>query len=472
MAESRKQAFWTGWFFGFGHFVTSLYWIAISMLVEPDKFAWLIPFTVSLVPAFLSIYVGLVGIAYKYIEMSGWRRVLHFSCLWLFAEMVRATLFTGFPWNLIGYVWPNLEILQITSVIGIYGLGLFTVALALTPYVYILDRLARKNKKRKQPTSEYYFPGVVLLMLCLIWVWGNDRLNNNETKYTDQDIHLIQANIPQSSKWVAEERFKNFMTSVDLSKSALDNSSKNSYLIWSETSVPFILEESPDILRVLDDELPDDVVVMTGALRVERSKDDIKAWNSLYVIKGDGKIAGYYDKTRLVPFGEFIPLRSLLPSFVQKITYGSIDFSTGNGPETNKLDGISPFSPLICYEIIFPNDVVNSSTRPDWLLNITNDAWFGDSIGPHQHLAMARIRAIEYGLPLVRVANTGISALVDSEGRILAQTELNSIGKISSKLPEPIKPTVYSRYKIWIVLVITLLVSLVPYIANKKRFHP
>lgn len=456
-SKDLKQAFWAGWYFGFGHFITSLYWIANSLLVEPEKFAWLIPFAVSLLPAALAIYIGLVSLVTYRVTRSGWQKVLIFGSIWTMFEILRGYLFTGFPWNLLGYVWEgNLAVLQVTSIIGIYGLSLVTVIIATMP-VLLLQKFEVRTK---------VFPiGIMILLLVSIWMWGDSRLNNYKTEYTEKNIHLVQANIQQHFKWEDEKRFSNFFKNIILSEQAVKGKeSEENYIVWSETSVPFVLEREPELLEIINKYIPDDSFIFTGALRMSREEGGIQVWNSLYTVGGDGKILGKYDKSKLVPFGEFIPLRSLLPSFVKKITHGGIDFSSGNGSKTMELNEILPFSPLICYEVIFPDYVVGDvQQRPDWLLNITNDAWFGVSSGPYQHLAMARVRAIEYGIPLARVANTGVTTMFDSFGRNSDMVELNKEGVISKKLPKITDSTIYGEYKSLIVMMMIFACLIIGY---------
>lgn len=453
--SSLTQAFWIGWAFGFGNFVTGLYWISYSLLVEPDKFAWLIPFAISLVPAVLAVYIGLVAVFMGFVQTRAYSRVIIFAAAWTILEILRGNLFTGFPWNLIGYVWSdNLAVLQSTSLFGIYGLSFVSIVIFSAPYAFFT---AHKDRKfgRVAPVL------VIIGLLTVMWGWGDYRIKNNPTEYTDTNVHLIQANIKQHLKWDENQRFGNFMTHIDLSQDVIkgqDTENEKNYFVWSETSIPYLLEKEPALLELIEASLPDNSYVFTGALRAEREEDDyIRVWNSLYTIKGNGEIVGNYDKSRLVPFGEFVPFRRFLPSFVKKITHGTSDFSSGEGSTTIKIDGVEPFSPLICYEIIFPEYVVNKDKgRPSWLLNVTNDAWFGESSGPYQHLAMARVRSIEYGVPLIRVANTGVSAVVDSYGRVVGALKLNERGTISSKMPSVSGNTIYSGVGIYLILIFSV----------------
>ena len=471
--EKIKKAFWTGWAFGFGHFVTGLYWISISLLVEPEKFAWLIPFAVSLVPAFLSIYIGIVSVIIKIFSFRSWILLIFFASVWTGAEILRGALFTGFPWNLIGYTWTdNLEILQITSIIGIYGLSFLTVFLFCIP---VLMLNFRKFNEEKQVSFNLVPVPIVIggIIIALMWRWGDYRLNNAAGNLSDINVHLIQANIKQDMKWDDKKRFDNFIKHLEMSKEAVAKQpeSETNYFVWSETSIPYVLEKNKELLMLIDDYLPDNSYVFTGALRVSDGVDgDINGkgiWNSLYVIGGDGEILNHYDKSLLVPFGEFVPFRNILPSFVKKITHGMGDFSSGDGAKSIEIEGVETFSPYICYEIIFPSYFIDNANRPTWLLNITNDAWFGNSTGPYQHKEIARVRSVELGIPLARTANTGISIVTDAHGRELDSIKLNEEGVISTKLPKDIEPTVYSKarflshYMIFAVILILVLMKIV-----------
>jgi apolipoprotein N-acyltransferase len=232
-----------------------------------------------------------------------------------------------------------------------------------------------------------------------------------------------------------------------------------SHVIWAETAVPYLLAGEPVLRAKIAEIIPEGGLLITGAPRRESADDSWRLWNSLHALDETGRVVGTYDKHHLVPFGEYTPLRALLGRLgLSKMAVGASDFSPGPGPVTLALPGLPPVSPLICYEAIFPGSVVASGPRPEWLLNITNDAWFGTSSGPYQHFASARIRAVEEGLPLVRVANNGISAVVDSYGRLRAWRGLNEIGTIDAALPKPARSlTLYARFGDILALLLTMM---------------
>jgi apolipoprotein N-acyltransferase len=215
-------------------------------------------------------------------------------------------------------------------------------------------------------------------------------------------------------------------------------------VIWPESGAPPFLEREPALRRAIAAAMPPGAIALVGTVRTDPAPEQPRhVWNSLEAVDGSGRVVAFYDKSHLVPFGEYVPLRGLLP--INKITPGTTDFSAGDGPRTLAIPGVPPFSPLICYEAIFSDAVVDDSHRPRWLLNITNDAWYGFTSGPFQHLAIARVRAIEEGLPLVRDGNNGISAVFDPYGRELKRRDLDAIGVLDANLPEPLGPTIYSR---------------------------
>jgi apolipoprotein N-acyltransferase len=234
-------------------------------------------------------------------------------------------------------------------------------------------------------------------------------------------------------------------------------------VLWPETALPFTLWPDGTMPKQTMESIRLKAPLITGVVAAERDKQSLRLWNSIAAIDPEGQVVARYAKHQLVPFGEFVPLRSILP--LEKITPGDIDFSRGAGPQTVTVPGLPPFSPLVCYEVIFPWIAVDPAHRPEWMLNVTNDGWYGDSPGPYQHFAMARMRAIEQGLPLVRVANNGISAVVDPYGRMGARLALNRRAALDSALPAPLPPTLYARYGEWpalLLLTVALTLGFLP----------
>jgi apolipoprotein N-acyltransferase len=281
-------------------------------------------------------------------------------------------------------------------------------------------------------------------LFAAMGVAGHVRLNQaSDATVPGVRLRIVQGNISQHEKRSTDMRLANFIKYLRLS--ATYAQAPVTHVIWPETAVPFALEQSPDFLRAIAEVTPAGGLTLTGALRwSERPGTKPEVFNSLAVIDDAGSVVATYDKFHLVPFGEYMPLRDVLP--LEPVAAGALDFSAGPGPRTLRLPGLPAVSPLICYEAIFPAAVTERNDRPEWLLNVTNDGWYGKTAGPHQHLAISRVRAVEEGLPLVRAANTGISAIVDSYGRLVAYLGLGEEGVLDGSLPSPIKPTPYARF--------------------------
>jgi apolipoprotein N-acyltransferase len=422
-AKRGKEAFFVGWWYGFGHFSVGVYWIAHALLVDPLRFGWMVPFAVFGLGGILAVFVGAATFAARRVSPAGVPRVLTLAVTWVLFEWVRSWIFTGFPWNLIGSVWmPVLPVVQFAAIAGTYGLGLLTVVVAAMPAVLAHpvrgDRLAMAAS---------------LLILAAVALWGGLRLSDGPTTFVpDVRLRLVQANIEQTLKWDPELRIAHFQRHLDLTASP--GWDKVTDVIWSETAAPSFLERDETARRLMASVTPPGGLLITGAVRgTGAGISPFRIWNSLIALNGRGDIVGTYDKAHLVPFGEYMPLHGLIP--LSKITAGSVDFSAGLGAETIVLPGLPPVGPLICYEVIFPGEVVDRAHRPAWLLNLTNDGWYGISAGPYQHFASARLRAVEEGLPLVRAANTGISGVVDPYGRIIAELPLGMQGVVDAGLP-------------------------------------
>ncbi len=446
--KSFRGALVDGWWFGFGFFVIGLYWIAAAFLVRPGQFAWMIPFAVFGLPAALAVFPALAMGLYRLLTankgVAVWGRVLVFAAAWALLEWLRGWVLTGFPWNLIGSAWTfSPAMLQPASVVGVLGLSLITVIAAAMPAV-----LAGGGKKARRPVI------AVFIALAVIWAAGAARLNGTGGAVVKGvRLRLVQPNIDQKTKWLPELRDQHIADQVRMSlKPPKPGDPPPTHVIWAEAAAPLFLDRDPGRRALVGLAAPKRGLVLTGALRADRRG---RIYNSLYAIDGKGRIRATYDKFHLVPFGEYVPLRGIL-SFA-KITPGGRDFSPGPGPRTLDLAGLPPVSPLICYEVIFAGRVVAAGRRPGWLLNITNDGWYGLTAGPYQHFAAARMRAVEEGLPMVRVANTGISGVVDAYGRVTARLGLGRRGVLDAELPKALaEPTIYGRLGNWLAVFIIL----------------
>ncbi len=441
-----KDAFFTGWAFGAGYFIAGLYWMANAFYVDADTFGvFAVPAVGSLSIA-MGVFIAIVCALTHVIppahvdEMSydrasaAARRVLLFAAIWTLVEWVRGWIFTGLPWNPISLVWAEthspvgLAIMQVTALIGTYGLSFLTVllfgAFALLGYT---PSLARARVRAFAP----------LALMIVIGGGGALRLAlAHDDVVPGVKFRLVQANFSQTERgrpslWVK-------MLEEHVRMSTENRPADVTHVVWGEAAIAFFLNIDEPARRVAAMAAPSNGLLITGADRGLRNEDGTQTvYNSLYVLKPDASIAAVYDKTHLVPFGEYTPLRGIVP--FDELTGMSGGFTPGGGLTTVSVPGLPPFSPLICYEVIFSGEVTaGGDPHPRFLLNLTNDAWFGMSLGPHQHFAQARMRAVEEGLPLVRTANTGISAVVDGYGRLKGELPLGTRGVLDASLPMPV----------------------------------
>ena len=457
-ARSWKGALALGWWFGWGFFIFGLYWMAYSFLVEAETFAWMIPFAIPGLAAVAAVYIALATLATWRIVKGGLARAVFFPIAWIVAEFLRGTLLTGFPWNLIGSVWAfSATTMQSAALFGAYGLGFFTILAAAAPAA-LVDEDATLRVRRGLSIAAY---GI----LAAFMIWGGARvILAPDDSVPGVRLRLVQPDVPQTEKWQNGQQIEIIRRLMAMSAEPAQGSQLPTHIIWPETAVPTFLAEEPQVLRALGARVPVGGALITGAPRLERlGGDKFKMFNSLHVIDEAGRIRATYDKSHLVPFGEYMPFRDILD--LRLIGGDRTDFTPGPGPTTLEIPGAPPASPLICYEAIFPAHVVAANgARPEWLLNITNDAWFGISSGPYQHLAAARMRAVEEGLPLVRAANNGVSAVFDGYGRTRVETSLGGSAVVDSDLPKSVKgSTVFARTGNWLLLVIlSISVSVFP----------
>lgn len=456
-ASSRKRFFLDGWWWGWGFYMSGLYWFCIALLTDADKFAWLIPFALFGLTAVIAIYQGVACLLFSYVRAQGIFRVFLFSVIWVLVEYARGHLFTGFPWNLAGYALTVSDVsIQLASLFGAYGLTWLVVFLSMLPAILGDANISSRRAVRTV--------GAAYLLFAILLAWGGIRLQTDIALVPDVRLRLVQANIAQHHKWDPALQMQGLREHARLthSKPLQDTT----HIIWPETAVPYVIKEHSELLRMLSLAVPPSASLITGALRAEDKGNDFDIFNSVIMIDGKGDILGQYDKNKLVPFGEFLPFRSLIPP-AWATPVGNKDFSHGVGAEKLDWPGLGSVAPLVCYEAIFPGYVQGLETRPQLLLNLTNDAWFGSSSAPYQHLEMSRMRAAEQGVPLIRVANTGISAVIDPLGRIVARTQLNEAAILDTALPEmlPDKTTYNKIGDGW--LVILLIASLWGLLFNK-----
>lgn len=446
-----KRTLFGCFFYFFGYFFGGLYWIGIALSVDWSRFFWVLPFSCLGIPIALAGMVAPVLSLFWFFKKKKLLSIFLFIGLLFVSELIRTYIFPKFPWNLIGYTLASSSwFLQFSAFGGIFGLTLLSLFLGSLPYLL------------KKPETR--FSGIILgLLLIGIFLAGGLRLWNTPAFLTDISLRLVQPNIPQTLKWNSKYRERILHTLLSLSNS----SSKQDpfVIIWPETAVSFFLDEESDLRKKIASTFQESSLIVIGSARRITSLSEKlsflkmppslltkEAWNSLFIVGKKGEIYDYYDKVQLVPFGEYLPFRKLLGFLgLTQLINRTIDFSEGKGLKNISLPSIPSFSPLICYEIAFPHAVLNTTLpRPDWILNITNDAWFGISTGPYQHLQMAQVRACEEGLPVVRVANTGVSAIIDPCGRLLMSLPLNTLGFMDGNLPKALKPPFYALYGNWI----------------------
>ncbi len=412
----KKSAgnFWNGYVFGAGYFVFGLSWIANALTIDTytaEHFSWLVPF----------VYLGsglVMGLFFAIPTwLAGRHKKEHFR-LWSFPfyfiifEWMRGWILTGLPWNRLGAIWVDTPIiLQSVNFFGILGLSFFTLI-----FILILFQIIYAKKR-------FFMIFPPLIAFCGIVFYGNYKLKT-KTKMSNVSIKLIQSGVSQKTKWSRSELEKNFQLHLDLSRTG----EKTDIIIWSESAVAFDLAHNDFYRKQVENILENNQKLITGF--IFRGK---KTYNSAGVFSKKG-LENIYHKHHLVPFGEYIPFANFLP--LETIARGVGGLSAGEGAKTLSLENLPSVAPVICYESIFSGEIIDKKNPPKWILIITNDAWYGLSRGPYQHLAEAQIRAVEENLPVVRVAYNGISAVINSNGKILVSAPLQTRAVIDSFLPK------------------------------------
>ncbi|ABS65219.1 apolipoprotein N-acyltransferase [Parvibaculum lavamentivorans DS-1] len=455
----RRRVLWragvVGWWFGFGYFLLGLYWIGHAFLVEAEKFAFLLPVAVTLLPAGLALFTGAAAALARLFWFRGYRRVVVLAVSWTVLEWLRGHILTGFPWNLIGESFSGSDaLMQAAALVGAYGLSFIALLIVGSPAAFD----TRVSPAQRAVDGELLTaPLIALAGLALIWVGGAARISSAELKYADGvSVRIVHPNTPFADDWADENRVLTIIgqllrMSRDPTPERPRGIDGKTVVVWPENAVPVLLARQPYVLSAIGRVLPEGALLIAGSNRGEPEpggpSDRLRVfYNSLYVVGAGGEIVETYDKHHLVPFGEYVPLRHWLGRIgLRQLVQFQGSFDVGPGPRTLTLPGLPPVSPLICYEVIFPGEVVAPGPRPDWMVNITNDAWFGVHAGPSQHFSQVRLRAVEQGLPLVRAANSGISAVIDPYGRVLKSLPLDRRGVIDAALPAPLQPTLYAR---------------------------
>jgi len=455
-ASSKRQAFCRGWLFGAGFFSVGLYWINNALLVRGEEFVYLYPFAIIIFGVVLGLFTAL-NCLLIYKSKNSVQKWIVASCLWALLEWLRSWIFTGLPFVLLAYIWGwSLPVMQFSYLGGPFLLSFITFAVFSTPYILW------RNKNAKTGLTLFAFS---LIVICVVWGYGYLRIKNTPLEPSEIKVRIVQPSIPQEEKWSPRNRYANFMKHVDLSASL--GKDDVSYVIWGETAVPFAFDKDDLFLSLVKQAVPKNGWLITGAPRVEFDDNDKfkSAYNSMFVINDKGEIDAVYDKKHLVPFGEYVPFKEYIP--LKKITNGLMDFSKGEKPRIVSVNNknFTNFYALICYEIIFPNEFSdNHNDRAKWAVNITNDGWYGKRIGPFQHLDTARFRAIEQGVTIVRVANTGVSSFISPLGAVYDSIGLYEASYIDGVVDAPVIEGIYAKYGNILFLLVVIFLLLPPYL--------
>ncbi|WP_374469338.1 apolipoprotein N-acyltransferase [Phenylobacterium sp.] len=469
-----RSAFLRGWLAGLGYFAISVWWVVEAFLVDVAAHGWMAPFALVFLAGGLALFWGLAGVLYRWAAPAGFARVLVFAGAFALLEWIRGHIFTGFPWNLPGETWAaGSAPSQAAAVVGSYGLTWITLALAAGPAV-LFDRTGRPARALAA--------AVLVGGLASLYAFGLGRLSHAAAPAAGAPtVRIVQAMIDQKEKWRPENLRLIFQTYVGLSQRPATRPPQ--IVIWPEGALPAVIDE------LLAPESPygpafvaaftEGQTLLMGANRVEvEPSGDARYFNSLVALRREAeglRVTGVYDKHRLVPFGEFLPFGEVATKIgVRSLVHMPEDFTAGPPPASVAPWGVPALQPLICYEALFPGftrqAVKRTGIRPAWILNISNDAWFGQTSGPLQHLNLASYRAIEEGLPMVRSTPTGVSAVIDAYGRVLpdARLGLGKFGVIDAPLPPALKPTAYGRVGD-LPFALLLLASAVPVVARRVR---
>jgi apolipoprotein N-acyltransferase len=447
-----RRAASAGWAFLFGQFLIGMHWLGYPFMVDPTNHLWQMPFAVLGLTAGLGLFGALACAVAAFFWQDGSGRIFIFAVAMAGAEWLRGHVLTGFPWNLSAYGWgASLALLQSASLMGAYGLSFLTILLGASLAELLVGR--------------WRGPAAMAILFVGLWSYGVYRLSDTPMRdVPGVSLRLVQPDIPQAEKYVPRLMFgRNWQRLVDLSA----RPGKPSVIIWPEAATGFPVALEPGALDEIGLFTARGQTLITGSDRVVRSPR-FMAYNSLYLFGPNGAPPQVYDKFHLVPFGEYVPFARLLNRIgITQLTVGG-GFTPGDHPHVMQVKGAPPMTPLICYEVIFPHAVTDpTEPRPGWFVNITDDSWFGPWAGPRQHFLTARVRAIEEGLPIARDANTGISAVIDGNGRVRARLGLNRLGVVDAGLPVALPPTPYARFGDLIFLLFLVTAALASYLCSR-----
>ncbi len=454
-----RKLFATGWAFGFAYFGGGLYWVGEAFYVDPATI-WMTPFAVTLLPAGMALFFAGACALSAAIPRRGAAGALILTASFCAVEFARGFIFTGFPWNLFGSAFIDAAAAQGAAIAGVYGLT----------FVALLAGFSLPPLLRERGAFRFVPAGAAVMLLGVAFAFG--FLRAAPTPRADAPlIRIVQPDNPQSEKSQRDYTARLWRRLIGLT--AAPGAGRIDVFIWPEGVTPFFLDEAPEALSAIGDMLRPGQALIAGSARRELTDEGAtRYFNALLLIDDAGRVEQVYDKSHLVPFGEYLPF----PAFFRALDIASLTariggaFTPGPGLRTLTTDGLPGFSPLVCYEALFPGAVVGEGQRPGWLVNLTDDSWFGVQTGPHQHLTAARFRAIEEGLPLARSATTGISAMIDAQGALVAATRMQEATFIDAALPPAYEATIFGRYGHALFLALTLIAGVTGLLRNRKPF--
>jgi apolipoprotein N-acyltransferase len=448
---NNKYFFLIGWSFGFGYFLSGLYWISISLTHE-ETFRYLIPFAVILVPAFLAIFYGISTLILEKFVSKKISFILFFSLVFSILEFIRGSILNGFPWNLIAYSWSwSLEIIQVISIIGTYSLNLISVTIFSLPFILFVE--TKNNKK-------YWFFFFLLILFATNYLYGFKVLSQSREENIEKHDFVIKIISPNIDLKEFLNNENNDVIIKKLIKLSNPRADQKTIFIWPEGMFPSIyLNEIKKYHKIFSKAFSNLHLIIFGINNLEYKNNVENIYNSLVIVDNNLNLIGSYNKNKLVPFGEFLPMEKYFHKIgLKKITYGYRSFSRGE--QRNVINIKNKFYnfkllPLICYEIIYSGKINIKKQNIDLIVNISEDGWFGNSIGPYQHFNKVIYRAIEEGNYIARSANNGISAFIDPNGKILHKTEFNDANTIIASLPMYQNRTTFSKYgnKIFAIII-------------------
>ncbi len=466
-----------GWLFGFGYFLAGLWWVGMAFLVDGDEFAIFLPFVVIALPAGLALFWGFGAALARIFWVDGWRRIAAVSAGLTLAEWLRGNIFTGLPWNSLGYAALSNEVMmQSASVLGLYGVTPLALLVFASPGIFTASSSLRPRR------IGLLFALVFALVIAQLG-FGTWRLATAvDEEVDDVVIRIVQPAVKQQDKWLEGKEMEIFNRYITLSGTQDGSQNKPlaevTHLIWPESAFPFLLTRNRAAIAAIAALLPQNTTLIAGAMRAEPpvpGKREGYTFNSLYVINGDGEITDAQDKVHLVPFGEYLPFQSALEAVgLRQLTRLRGGFAAGFDRRSISLASAPPFLPLICFEVIFPGQMTSKGEKPQWMVNLTNDAWFGNTPGPYQHLRQARVRAVEEGIPLVRSANSGISAITDSFGRIKDSLPIGQVGVLDGTLSKALNSTLFTKFgdlPYWLIMLVFFCTITLGKYSSKSKLH-